>query len=321
MDRGSNERLRVVIGVVLPLGLLVGSLIPLVLWWDRLPIAVATRWGLNGRPVSSMPIDMYVGFTLLVGGIGWLLCWMAVHNEQASADAIGNRVWTGTGVSALNAMLAWQVCTLNLDVAHWREAGELTFPEFLVLMGFPIGFGFVTSVVSRRLGLPERSSSMPHSTSLPGEPALWVGTARSRWALPMILVGAGAGAWLAASDVLVAGVIVAVSGLAAAWYTSVRVEIDRTGVTVHYGRMPWPVTHYPMREIEWAAAIYVRPSEWGGWGHRMSWSGGSAIVLRAGPGLELRLSGDRRRVITVDDPITGAEVISQRIGRVAPSKP
>ncbi|MHB8295612.1 MAG: hypothetical protein ACYDH5_13515, partial [Acidimicrobiales bacterium] len=147
-----------------------------------------------------------------------------------------------------------------------------------------------------------------------GERALWVGTARSHWALPLAVVGLGAGValgayqgWAPALPILV---VVPVAWLLA----SVRVTASAAGVKVAYGPLRWPVTHIPLCRVAHAEAVEVVPI---GWGYRGSLRlfGRAAVIVRKGEGLELSLIGGQSFVVTVDGAGTAAALLNDELTR------
>jgi hypothetical protein len=61
--------------------------------------------------------------------------------------------------------------------------------------------------------------------------------------------------------------------------------------------------------------------QWGGWGYRGSLKlmKQAAVVLRAGPGLRLDMTGGRVFVVTIDDPGTAAALLNTEAGRRHPA--
>ena len=111
---------------------------------------------------------------------------------------------------------------------------------------------------------------------------------------------------------IVLGVGLVLAGAAVAMLATIRVTADPHGLTVAYGPFGWPRTAIPLDRIDRAQVIDVRPMRHGGWGYRGSLRmfRTAAVVLRAGPGIEVDLTDGRRFVVTVDDAEAGAGTIN-----------
>jgi hypothetical protein len=143
----------------------------------------------------------------------------------------------------------------------------------------------------------------------------WTGTASAWWWLV-----------LAGCDLLIAVVLLVegqptvglpmlIAAVALSMFTEVRVTVDERGLRARTGWLPWPSITVPLASIEAAAAIDVRPWRWGGWGYRGSLRvfRRAAWVVRAGPGIEVTLTGGRRFAVTVDDADAGVAALRARL--------
>jgi len=110
----------------------------------------------------------------------------------------------------------------------------------------------------------------------------------------------------------VAILLVVVVTAAIATYSHVRVEITDHGVRARLGPLGWPTLYRPMDAIAGAEAVHVNPIRYGGWGHRFTFSA-TAIVIRGGEGLLLRMKKGRNFVITVKSPAEAATIINDLI--------
>ncbi len=152
---------------------------------------------------------------------------------------------------------------------------------------------------------------------------LWRSTARSivlSWVLMAIFVlvfgivvlanastGSGRGiegaGWLGPLAVLALGMLISL------WSSRLAVEIDADELRVRFGP-GWPTRRIPWSRVISIEYLYVRPTQWGGWGYRASVLRRSqAAVLRAGDGLRLELSNGSTFVVTVDKAKQAVEVI------------
>ena len=89
----------------------------------------------------------------------------------------------------------------------------------------------------------------------------------------------------------------------------VRVEIDEVGVVVRLGLIGFPKLVRDLQSIDEARSLRVQPLRYGGWGYRHI-RGGWAVMVRGGEALELRTTGGRRLVVTVDDAEAAARCIN-----------
>ncbi|RIJ58412.1 DUF1648 domain-containing protein, partial [Clavibacter phaseoli] len=105
-----------------------------------------------------------------------------------------------------------------------------------------------------------------------------------------------------------AGIPLLVAGLAMLALARVVVTADRRGLRVVSAWTGIPIMRVPLARIESAGWEDVSPGQWGGWGLRVS-GRGLAYVTRSGPGLVVRLSGGRARLVTVADADRGAAVL------------
>jgi len=86
--------------------------------------------------------------------------------------------------------------------------------------------------------------------------------------------------------------------------------VDERGLLAR-GLLGWPTLRVPLDEVVEARATTIHPfKEFGGWGYRVGRGGRTGIVLRTGDALEVRRTGDRIAVVTVDDAATAAALLN-----------
>ena len=103
--------------------------------------------------------------------------------------------------------------------------------------------------------------------------------------------------------------VLAIGFASALWSSRAAVEVHDDALLVRFGP-GWPTRRIPWDRVHSVDVIDVRPMQWGGWGYRvLAARHAQALVLRAGPGLRLKLAGDRVFVVTVDDAKRGLEAI------------
>ncbi|SCK27171.1 hypothetical protein [Streptomyces sp. WMMB 322] len=142
-------------------------------------------------------------------------------------------------------------------------------------------------------------------------PAEW----KSRVAAPWMLIGGGllaiaflvlASLFIDRAYVFLGLLAAAVALLAVGW-----LEVSVTGreVAVRSVLAPPLRRRVPLTKVTEASAKHARPMELGGWGFRRL-PKRSAVSLRAGDALWLRLESGRDFVITVDDAARAARVVN-----------
>jgi hypothetical protein len=307
---------RIIVGVVMPVSLIALTLLPLFWFQERLPDPLATHWG-TSRPNGNMSFTFLVLFefvfvTLPAAGMA-----LAARRNPAYKGEISRTVAITAFVATMIAIVSWEIVAANLDVAVWSEARMVGFTDIGILVAGALAVAFFGAFVARSLEIAERPKTVNPSAGLaPGARAIWVGTARSRWALPMLVVFGGIGIVNLVNQQAIGALLFALVALLAVPFTSIRVTADRHGVEILYGAVGWPKQTIPLADIRRASAVDVVPMERGGWGYRgtLRLFGRAAIVLRGGDGLALELAGDRKLTITVDDAIDGAGLINDLVG-------
>lgn len=172
----------------------------------------------------------------------------------------------------------------------------------------------------------------PHDTASSGAGAdrtVWSGHATNR--LQWLLAAAGAAclalgirlAVAAPTSALVPLVMSVVGCLAAGLlvlfgtlaFVHVAVRIDQDAVRVRCGHVGLPRRTIPFDEITGVDFLArVTPCHWGGWGYRWRPEKGTAVVVRRGEGILLRLRDGRTLTITVDGAESAVRVIRDRLG-------
>ena len=174
---------------------------------------------------------------------------------------------------------------------------------------------------------PRQADATPH-------PDVWTGRATNRVQWLLALVGAACvalgielavdSAWnsgvaaLAMSVVgcIAAGLLVLFGTLA---FVHVDLKLDRECLEVRCGHMGLQRRRIPLSHVAGADfTAHVTPRQWGGWGYRWRPEKGTAVVVRRGEGIVLRLWDGHTFTITVDDAEAAVRVIRDRLRGMTP---
>ena len=160
-------------------------------------------------------------------------------------------------------------------------------------------------------------------------PDIWTGRATNRvqWLLALggaacMALGIGLAvdsAWtgglaplvMAVVGCIAAGLLVLFGTLA---FVHVALKVDQECLEVRCGHIGVPRRRIPLSEIVGADFLpLVTPRHWGGWGYRWRPDKGTAVVVRRGEGLVLRLGDGHTFTVTVDDAEAAVRVIEERL--------
>ncbi|GAA3501743.1 lipoprotein [Streptomyces prasinosporus] len=160
-------------------------------------------------------------------------------------------------------------------------------------------------------------------------PEVWTGRATNRYQWLLALIGAAClalGIALAVDSAWTSGVaplVMAVVGCIAAGllvlfgtlaFVHVALRVDEDHLEVRCGHMGVPRRRIPLSQVAGAEfAPHVTPRHWGGWGYRWRPEKGTAVVVRRGEGIVLRLWDGHTFTVTVDDAEAAVRVIRDRL--------
>ncbi|MFB7462010.1 hypothetical protein ACFCZ1_00660 [Streptomyces sp. NPDC056224] len=114
---------------------------------------------------------------------------------------------------------------------------------------------------------------------------------------------------------LAAGLLILYGTLA---FVHVAVTVDSEAVEVRCGHVGLPRRKIRLAEVTSAEFIpRITPQQWGGWGYRWRPEKGTAVIVRRGEGLELRLGDGKRFTVTVDDAENAVRVIRAHLRALA----
>ncbi|MGW3470316.1 DUF1648 domain-containing protein [Saccharopolyspora sp. NPDC000995] len=279
---------------------------------DRLPDPIASHWSFSGAPNDSMSVTGFLIF-LLVGwlavGVGALWYgargWRLRCSRAATGAILGA---AGVFIVGLGALTAW----VNLDAVEWRHAGSLSWQVVPMLAAAVIAGRVGWFACNRGPGEEQDLASGSELALKAGERAVWLSSVSSRvlrvGGVIVLLVAAVTfifQTWQVALAPLLAGA-------ACLAISSARVQVDERGVRVAFGPQRWPARRIRLAQIEGARVETRRALEVGGWGYRVLPSS-TAIMMRSGECLVLRLTSGRDFYISVDHAERGAELVNALI--------
>ncbi len=303
--------------LVVPLLVLAAALLVVGSWRDELPAEVATHWGNDGVDQVGSAAGMLVTFSVIVVLFSvamWALGTFAGQAAMTRRFVAGIAVWLAI---FLGGML---VVTFDAQrgLTDARDATGIGGGVVVTLaVAFAAGIA-AASVVPRDPRRPARGALPSTTTTLPLDVdtrATWVRTTRQghAWLIIAAIVVAAVGLGLATDWWI--GLILGVGLTPLLMLLSATVVIDARGLMARTA-FPWPRITVPLDEIEDVAVVRVDPmGEFGGWGIRTALDGSIGMVLRKGDGIEVRATGGRRYIVTVDDAATGAALLATLAGR------
>ncbi|MDN3024120.1 hypothetical protein [Streptomyces sp. S.PB5] len=168
----------------------------------------------------------------------------------------------------------------------------------------------------------------PHGENTP-HPDVWTGRATNRVQWLLALVGAACmalgielavdSAWtsgiaplaMAVVGCIAAGLLVLFGTLA---FVHVALKVDEESLEVRCGHMGLPRRRILLSNVAGAEVdAHITPRHWGGWGYRWRPEKGTAVVVRRGEGVVLRLWDGHTFTITVDDAEAAVQIIRDRL--------
>ncbi|WP_166346596.1 DUF1648 domain-containing protein [Phytoactinopolyspora limicola] len=306
---------------VLPAVIGVVGALTVLSWRDDLPNRVATHWGTGGADgfssVTGVALTL-IGFCVVFAILGLALCAAGRTEPTIVRTAAGTASGTAGFVTALMVGL----------VGHQRglaDAADATITPWAIVGGIAVAaLAAVVAVVvipRWRRPAPAPAGSAPHLTIDGSELVSWN---RSVAAGSATLAGLVIAVAVTAMAAFVSRqwwllIITIVLALLTSFMFSIRVTVDRHGVTVA-GRWGWPRFRTPLEEITSAQVAEIHPlRHFGGYGYRIAafgpYRGASAYVLRGGPAIVLDRTSGQRTVIVVDDAATAAGLVNALIER------
>ncbi len=319
MTVSNNQR---VVGVVAPILTLVLVIGPILVGWSSLPNPIAVGWQGRGEPTESASPTAFLIVMSVIAVICALLFAVAGLRPLKTPIFNGSAAVIAAAIAPALAAVSISTVVLNRNATTWTEVtepGPLWIAATIVapmLAIVPVGWLMRDTFMTPSPVGPEPSAGL---TLAETETAAWHSQASSNWprlvAGPLAVIGIVAmvaGLFAIGAPGILLGLTLVGIALVILAFASISVSVDRRGLAVRYGPLPWPVSRIPLNSIEAASALDVRPMEHGGWGYRGSRKlfGKAAVVVRGGEGIRLGLRDGTEFVVTVDDADRGAGVLN-----------
>ncbi len=306
-----------IVGLMYPVLLVAGTVVPYVWWRDGLPSPIAIHFDVSGKANGSAPVVVHLavsaGFTFAAAG---LLAWPAWRRSSRLGTPMAVVAFVGWLVASLNIL----VLGANRGHDQWHDAtlgpGAIWGATFGAL-----GAAILVALIVRHGADADSASAAPQLALATTERAAWFGHANSRVIATsvVVLLSMGTIVLLATSSGAALGLVLFATGLAMAAFMTVDVAVGEDGLRVQTG-LPWPQLAIPLTDIQAARVVDWQPLRGPvvtGWGYRGSLRlmGRAGWVVRGGPALQLDLTRGRQFIVTADDADEAASVLNGLIAR------
>lgn len=311
------------VGVMAPVLTLVLTIGPIALFWGQLPDPMAASWDGSGVPKNPRSPQAFLAIQLVFALVSCALFVIGAFAKLKKPYYKAVAAMIAASLAPSFAMISiWEV-RANRGVADWTQVSDPGTPFVIsTIVASVVGVLAVAWLMRSqcRTTLPADRVEPTVGLSLEdSETASWSSQARARWpyliAGPLVAIGlasiVGGVAGLGTPGVAM-GAILIPSGLLALAFVNVLVSVDRRGLTVGYGTLPWPKTRISLDEIATVTSLDITPMEHGGWGYRGSRRimGKAAVIVRGGEGIHLGLNDGTEFVVTVDNAAQGAGALN-----------
>ncbi|UJP38615.1 DUF1648 domain-containing protein [Cellulomonas palmilytica] len=297
---------------MLPLALMAVAALLVLSWRDELPERIATHWGTDGpdgfSSFAGAFVPLLIGVAVCTGQ--WAFAFWRGHDGVTRRGLIA----TSAGLGALFAVVETGTLASQRGLADGALAPGETSTVVLGLVVAVVVAGLAFLLAPADPPMPAQGPVDADARRVPlsrSQRAAWSRTVGS----PTALVPAGAA--VAMTTVLAVvldewAALLIPFGLAVLLAATLlwRVTVDSRGLEAR-SVVGWPRVRVPVDEVERADVVQVQPlRQFGGWGYRLGRDGRSGLVLRAGEAIEVRRTGSRVLVVTVDDAATAAALLN-----------
>lgn len=283
---------------------------------DRLPDRLATHFGPGGQADGFTGLGAFLPVVTTLLLLPGLIVAVVALRSRTALGARRGLVAIGYGTAAMLGYAHVAMLWVNASAAR---AADVTFPLWHLALSLAAAgaVGWAGWLLAGRDAAPADETDEAAGPRLPlakGEAAVWTRTVGS----PVLAVlGAGTtllGVVLAVATDTGAETALIVIGLISAALSRCRVTVDRRGLSVAPWFAPRPRLRISLGRIKEATSREARALSLGGWGYRIQ-PGRSALVLRSGDALFLRLVTGKEFVVTVDDAATAAALVNTLVER------
>ena len=309
-----------VIALGIPAVMVTAVVIVALAWRQELPDPIATHWGPSGEADRFGPFGPHVTahaviVMLFAAGL-WAIGFFWGREAMTRRFVAGAAAWFAGVLSG--------VLLGNLSIQRGlTDATEVGTADGPLLFAFAVGT--VAAVLAawavpgdRRRPthdpLPEGAATLDLGAD---EQATWVqevGQSGLVVVLGGIVTFAVVMALVTQQWAMIAAITTAL-GLLLAVMLRWTVTVDHNGLTAR-SLLRRPGVQVPLDEVVVAEEVQVDPlREFGGWGLRTGRGGRTGVVVRKGSSLQVRRTGGRVLVVTVDDAATGAALLNTLAAR------
>ncbi|WP_329122663.1 DUF1648 domain-containing protein [Streptomyces sp. NBC_01465] len=305
-----HARTRLTAVVALPF--LLALALDLIAWAalrDRLPNRLATHFTGTGTPnghTATTPFVVTLSLILFALAALWPAVTLRRGQPAGGLKALIGAAW---GLAAFLGYLMDATLRANLHTPARMPLWNLAAAFGAAALATGVGLLLV-----RYVPMPDPAASTPAATPrvdlADGEIAGWarridswrvLAAAATLFAVGVV-VWAVAG-WVSALPALVIGFLVLL-------FARPYVTVDRRGLAVTTGWLPWPRIRVPLSRVEEASHRNLNAlTEFWGWGLRVR-PGATGIILRSGDALVVRRTGGRDFVVTVDGAAEAAALLN-----------
>ncbi|WP_328378624.1 DUF1648 domain-containing protein [Streptomyces sp. NBC_00440] len=275
---------------------------------NRLPHRLASHFGSGGRPDDMAGHLEYVLVTTgLLIGLGAI--WMLIARGARGLIVTG---WALAGfIGALMAEILYANLHTPVDFPFWRVAAAVGVAVLAGGAGWWLA-RFVPSVLP-----PPAEGPVERIDLAAGETAGWARHAGARPLLVLAVTVVVAGAVALTVSGPQAAVAPVVVGLVLMAFARPYVTVDRRGLTISTGWLPWPRIRVPLDQVEQATSRDIDAlKDFGGWGYRFR-AGRSGLILRSGEAIVVRRTNGRDFAVTIDGSSDAAALLNTLAERQA----
>lgn len=282
-------------------------------WRALLPVEIASRFGSNGEVTSTLPTLFLVGAVAAVCFIAASVCTASVNRDLTTDER--RRTFLIAGVISGLAAATWLIIAF---VAVSAPAGtDPAIGGWGLLAPLAGIFGLVPYFIAAKTPVDQDHSSRLDLQLTEHQSGVWIeaiSVTLFSWMSVAVLASIVALLVVVPTDqwgfesVVTSGALLVILLVSLA-LARLRVRIDRKGLRIISGLLPFLRKSIPLAKIRAARTETLEPSSWGGWGYRVA-PGRSALVLFAGPGLTIELTNGKNFSLSLRDPQTPAALIN-----------